>query len=1065
VTRTARPKATPLAPKTSKAIGAAAQRLAAPPAFLALDPAARKRWERAYLSSVVKSPALSGMPRAKAIKAIESQRKSFEKQNVTLEGTSDVIFGKGLTNLVQGQGPKSTKDVLGLALGVGLLLPPGKVAKGIGAAGGAARTTVRESGGVRPLLASETGSILGRRSAAPGKVPKAIERQTIRDKFPSAAGASSLLPDSAGVTRLPGADIRAKLGPLDALSSILKGDGRAATTAAGTNRPGNPGVLGIGREAAPRAARRAGATGLTARLVPRTAEAVDARIDWLEGKLSSQIEFVARGLKEIGTGKGERPSLAPGGRQASSFGEREQMIIDEWKAVEEKARKGHKIRGRRYRSWEEMAIEKYGAHTDGRGRYLGFDADNVNPKKSVQTDQSMSWYREQAQADLREMMLADATKGDPTAQAIVRAIDELESLRSIRAKNAGADLFPEDVPVGGYGSDLQVSRRPPTAEPLGLSETQLDELQRLRTPGRVGGSGPPSPPRPPVASAAELPGGGDGGPIGPRTLNETVQEAAEGMPEAIAAQGKAYSVERAARAQGAMQAYYGAGGGTTGVRAALGELKGALPVINHDGFTELTPEAVDHMTRQIMEHPDLRFYESIGAVAGLERAVAGRSIQAGQLALLNRVFPKEVTDALAGPANQTFLAHLYDLGLRIWNVPRTFMASYDLSAPFRQGLVAGTRHPVIFAKNFKPMVKAFGSEKVSEAIMEDVVTRANFPRYGTAKLQLTDVRGTGAAREEQFPGSVVDNVVGVKHSARAYSAFLNKMRVDVFDHLIDVAAAHGKNIDDPNFLKALGEYINTSTGRGKIPGRHGDDAAQFLNTFLFSPRLLASRLQILNPIYYARLYRKDPFVARQALQAAVTTIGGISAMVYLSSNIPGAKVGSNPLSSDFGKVRIGNTRVDFAGGFQPIIVLYSRLLKKKSVSSASGRSQDINGGFGTSTRPDVVYRFAQSKLSPTTRLLWDQAAGETYLGDPVTVKGQAWSIAPLNVQGAYDAYATDGVPAAAAAGILGSIGFGVGSYPDKPISQGGGRATGRSGGKPGSSRFSNKPSVGSTKPR
>lgn len=520
--------------------------------------------------------------------------------------------------------------------------------------------------------------------------------------------------------------------------------------------------------------------------------------------------------------------------------------------------------------------------------------------------------------------------------------------------------------------------------------------------------------------------------LGPKTLDETVQEALEGAPEAIAAQNKVYSQERAARAQGAMKAYYDNGGGTAGRNAALGELKGALPKIDWNGFTEFTPETVDRMTRHVFEETDLQFYEKVRLAAGLDRVVSGRAPQESQRLLIERVFGKATADSLTRVEHRDLLRRLYDGGLKIWNIPRTVMASYDISAPFRQGLVSGSRHPVIFARNFKPMLKALGSEKFTDAIMEEIPTRANFQRYGVAKLNIQDMHGTGPLREEQFPGSYVDSLPGIKNSGRAYTVFLNKMRVDTFDRLVDVAGNHGKNVDDPRFLKALGEYINTSTGRGRIPGAHGEDAAQFLNTFLFSPRLLASRFQILNPNYYVRLYRQDPFVAGQALRAAGQTLAAISSMAYLANNIPGTDVGMNPLSADFGKVRIGNTRVDFAGGFQPLIVLYSRLYKKKSVSSSSGSEQDINGGFGTSTRPDVVYRFFQSKMSPSMRLIWDRAAERTYIGDPVTVKGQLWSMAPLNLQGAANTYETEGsVPAAAGAAALGSIGFGVGSYPDK----------------------------------
>lgn len=553
-------------------------------------------------------------------------------------------------------------------------------------------------------------------------------------------------------------------------------------------------------------------------------------------------------------------------------------------------------------------------------------------------------------------------------------------------------------------------------------------------------------------------------PLGPKTLPETVQEAFSGAPESIAEQARIYSQERAIRSQGAMKAYYDANGGTAGKNAALGELKGAMPVIEWNGAKkELNPETVDQMTRHIFEESDLRFYEKVRAVEGIERAVSGQAPQKSQLMLINHVFGKNTADTFGDLENHKFWKGLYDAGLKIWNIPRSMMASFDLSAPFRQGLVAGARHPVLFSKNIKPMIKSFGSEKVTKALMDDVVERENFSRYGQAKLAIQDVQGTGALREEQFPGSYVDNVPGIKNSARAYTAYLNKMRADVFDVMIDAAQANGKNIDDPQFLKALGEYINTSTGRGKIPGGDaGENAATFLNAFLFSPRLLASRLQILNPGYYIKLWNQDPFVAQQALRASGQTIAGIFTMLTLGSQISGASVGLNPLSADFGKIRIGDTRVDVMGGFQPLLVLAARMKAKKSVSSSSGKTQDLKGGFGQSDRWDIMLRFLEGKMAPTPGMIRDAMRGQTFIGEPITAKGMATGMIPLNVQGAQDVYKTEGSLPAAAAGLgLGSIGFGVGSYPDVVAaatkSSSGGRSSSRPRKSSSSSRSSSRP--------
>src|SRR5690606_5714979 len=122
-----------------------------------------------------------------------------------------------------------------------------------------------------------------------------------------------------------------------------------------------------------------------------------------------------------------------------------------------------------------------------------------------------------------------------------------------------------------------------------------------------------------------------------------------------------------------------------------------------------------------------------------------------------------------------------------------------------------------------------------------------------------------------------------------------------------------------------------------------------LNTTLFSPRLIASRLKLLNPAYYVManpVVRKEALKSLFAIAAVGNTIGQLAKMA-------GGTVENDPNSSDFGKVKIGNTRIDPYAGFQQYIVAANRLLRPESA-----KIPGMEGGADTGIVPfDVVTGF------------------------------------------------------------------------------------------------------------
>jgi hypothetical protein len=467
------------------------------------------------------------------------------------------------------------------------------------------------------------------------------------------------------------------------------------------------------------------------------------------------------------------------------------------------------------------------------------------------------------------------------------------------------------------------------------------------------------------------------------------------------------------------------------IAKAKNELRGELPKINFQGFSELNDEAVQALQTHILNHPHLLFFQRLRLSEALTNALAGKVPTRSEITLFEHVFGKDTAAGLDSFAKNPFRDRL----LSVLNIPRSLMASFDLSAPFRQGLMVSTRHPTIFARNFGSMIKAFGSESVYHGMIDEIRARPTYPLMVEAKLPLTELGADVGAREERFASDYAEKLTGGKYgpvraSGRAYTGFLDKTRADVFDHLIQRAQAQGINVQDEKFLRSLGKYIGSATGRGDLG--EFQEAGKVLNAVLFSPRLLASRLNFLSPRYYNKL---DPFARKEALRSAVQLAGTASALVALASRMPGVKVETDPRNPDWGKIKLGNTRIDIGGGFQQPLRLLAQLATGVAISSTTGKSLSLTtGGYGKPTRLDIVQRFFMGKESPIASLVTDWARGSTLIGQKFSWPQElVQRMTPLLAQDSYELYkekhgGMNGLAAAFAGYGVGSLGFGMQTY-------------------------------------
>lgn len=389
-----------------------------------------------------------------------------------------------------------------------------------------------------------------------------------------------------------------------------------------------------------------------------------------------------------------------------------------------------------------------------------------------------------------------------------------------------------------------------------------------------------------------------------------------------------------------------------------------------------------------------------------------------------------------------------DWAAEILGIPRTVMSSMDLSAPLRQGLVLTTSHPIIASRAFKESLKQAVDPARFDRWLYDL-KQSDYYKNVIEKsgLYIADPNNLHlSVKEEAYMSNLAEKIpiIGdaiktkegktvvpglglISKSERAYVSYLNKLRVDVFTMYAKGFAEKGMTPENrPEVYEALGAFVNAATGRGEL----GDleRSAPILNALFFSPRLIASRLNMLNPVWYASLPAP---VRRMALIDMAKMIGIGATTVGLLAMVPGVTTELNPTSPDFGKIRAGNTRWDVWGGFQQYIRLASQLFSGYE-KKANGNVVPLGPARNQNTKADKFFSFFRGKLSPIPSIIVDYGTGKTAVGEDVELTNEMKEhLIPMIGNDVRDAWKEQGAMSLVYTGIPSFLGVGTTTYQEK----------------------------------
>lgn len=355
---------------------------------------------------------------------------------------------------------------------------------------------------------------------------------------------------------------------------------------------------------------------------------------------------------------------------------------------------------------------------------------------------------------------------------------------------------------------------------------------------------------------------------------------------------------------------------------------------------------------------------------------------------------------------------------------RTTKATGDVSATGRQGFVLGTNtNPKVTAIIQAKALKAAKDPRYAEKIAMDIKNDPVYYLAEKSKLYLSEFETSiKSLKEEMFRSGLAEHipVYGkmVKASNRHMVSYLNQLRFHNFKWYVEKFpnATHAE-------LTAWADVTNVWSGRGKL-GKF-TQAANILSLGLFAPRFAASRVQ--TP-YMAFRHIKVPRVRKHIAKDMTRTLAvGLSIMKM--AEMLGGDVESDHRSPDWGKIKIGNTRIDIWGGLQQPMRLAFRL--------GSGMVTDKIGLTGKHLTEkqqeinpfDLISTFSMYKFSPAFTLPVELSRGKTIVGEPVEPSETAIrSLIPIVAEDFQDAYKDAGLSRSLWAGGLSFMGVSTSTY-------------------------------------
>lgn len=371
-------------------------------------------------------------------------------------------------------------------------------------------------------------------------------------------------------------------------------------------------------------------------------------------------------------------------------------------------------------------------------------------------------------------------------------------------------------------------------------------------------------------------------------------------------------------------------------------------------------------------------------------------------------------------ANRPKLKKFYDV-LIGWGtgIQRTLQAGLDASAFLVQGAIAVmSQNPAKTAQAIAESWRFLVSEKYESEFFAKLKAQPDYQLIKDSGLALNYPNSKLGSRDYQLQGSEINKIwkylVATPFRAfgdkayqavlkanpyrateRSFTGAIDTLRLQMFREFADVLRNNGITYESsPEQYKIAANAVNNMTFRGRL--RNLEGIAKELSVIFFAPRKIAATLSLTNPYYWGNMMGQSPTVAKRAMfkmasfiALAATITLAVKAFREDDDEDENPDV-FNPLSPDFMKLRIGNTRLDFFGGMNQNVILFARMLSGKYKTSTSRQVKELGSNSFVPTRWELGNQFFANKFAPTMALgyRWmNQSAGRKLDWDDEAVKG------------------------------------------------------------------------------